>query len=244
MTSPLRVLAFLATATIATAGEYFRFDAPTGPGQRSGTLHGYAFHERDETLRVIDLVEAKAPHMGDAFATLGANAGCNGGVTLPDGQPLGLMIAQSEKTGTLVPDTPQGSGLLRVQGGLISLLRSATATPDQWEHAEQALQAGPLLVENHVATPGLDADSFSRRTVLVTSGTGEWAILYVPSATLDGLARMLADGKSFPRFRVATALHLSSGAASGIWLHRPNNAPPLYLREIVTGRNALAVMPR
>jgi hypothetical protein len=244
MTFLLRAFALIATAATAAAGEYFRFDAPIGPDQRNATVHGFAFTEHDETLRVVDLVEAKAPHMGDAFAALGAQAGSNGGPTRADGQPLGLMIANRVKTGSLVTDSPEAAGLLRVQQGAIALLHAATVTPDQWEQADSLVQGGPFLVENGAATPALDADRYARRTVIVTSGTGDWAILYVPATTLDSLARMLADGKTFPRFRIAAVLNLAGGTASGIWLQRADGARSLYLREIATGRNALAIIPK
>jgi hypothetical protein len=117
-------------------------------------------------------------------------------------------------------------------------------TPGQLERVEQALQGGPFLVDHGVATEGLDAERFARRTILVTSGKGEWAILYSPSTTLDRLARMLGDGKAFPKFKIAAALNLAGGTASGIWFQRGDGAPPLYLREIAPARNALAVMPK
>jgi len=154
------------------------------------------------------------------------------------------MIANRVKTGSLVTDSPEAAGLLRVQQGAIALLHAATATPAQWEQADSLVQGGPFLVEDGAATPALDADRYARRTVIVTSGTGDWAILYVPSTTLDSLAHMLADGKTFPRFRIATVLNLAGGTASGIWLQRADGARSLYLREIATGRNALAIIPK
>jgi uncharacterized protein YigE (DUF2233 family) len=244
MNRPLNLLLSLFTAASATAGEAFRFDAEIGPDKRAVTLHGYAFREPEETFRVIDLSTQPSTRMGDAFVAAAAFAGCNGGNLRPDGQPFGFMIASSVKSGSLAIGEPGGEGLLLVKNGIASLLTSQAATPGHLENAEQALQGGPFLVDNGVPSEGLDAERFSRRTVVVTSGNGEWAILYSPSTTLDRLARMLGDGKTFPKFKIATALNLAGGTASGIWFQRSDGAPPLYLREITPGRNVLAVMPK
>jgi uncharacterized protein YigE (DUF2233 family) len=244
MNRSLKLLLFLLTAAVSTAGETFRFDAEIGPDKRAVTVHGYAFREPEETFRVIDLSTQPSTRMGDAFVAAAAFAGCNGGNLRPDGQPLGLMIASSVKSGSLAIEEPGGEGLLLVKNGVASFLASKAATPGHLENAEQALQGGPFLVDNGVPTEGLDAKHFSRRTVVVSSGQGEWAILYSPSTTLDLLARMLSDGKTFPKFKIAGALNLAGGTASGIWFQRSDGAPPLYLREITPGRNVLAVMPK
>lgn len=244
MKRPLQLLMFFLTAATASAGEAFRFDAEIGPDKRNVTVHGYAFRESEETFRVIDLATQPSTRMGDAFVAAAAFAGCNGGNLRPDGQPLGLMIANSVTSGSLATDEAGGEGLLLVKNSGISLLSSKAVTPGHLEDAEQALQGGPFLVDNGISAEKLDAEHFTRRTVIVTSGQGEWAILYSPSTTLNFLARMLADGKTFPKFKIAAALNLSGGTASGIWFQRSDGAPPLYLREITPGRNALAVMPK
>lgn len=244
MNRPLKLLMFFLTAAAAAAGETFRFDAEIGPDKRSVTVHGYAFREQEETFRVIDLSTQPSTRMGDAFVTATAFAGCNGGNLRPNGQPFGLMIASSVKSGSLAIGEPGGEGLLLVKNSGIFLLSSKAATPGHFENAEQALQGGPFLVDNGVPTEGLDAEHFSRRTLVVTSGHGEWAILYSPSTTLDLLARMLGDGKTFPKFKIAAALNLAGGTASGIWFQLSDGAPPLYLREITPGRNVLAVMAK
>ena len=244
MNRPLKLLLFLLTAATATAGEEFRFAAEIGPDKRAVTVHGYAFRETEETFRVIDLSTQPSTRMGDAFVAATAFAGCNGGNLRPDGQAFGLMVASSVKSGSLAIGEAGGEGLLLVKNGAISLLTSKSATPGHLENAEQALQGGPFLMDNGVLSEGLDAVHFSRRTLVVTSGHGEWAILYSPSTTLDLLARMLSDGKTFPKFKIAAALNLTGGTASGIWFQRSDGAPPLYLREITPGRNILAVMTK
>lgn len=242
----LRFMLFvLAGISSCAAGEYFRFDAALGPGERNGTLHGYHFNQKTETLRVIDRNATQlAPWktLGEAFASSRALAGCNGGFTLPDGKPIGIVISDSVRFGALETKPGPTSGLVLVKWNSITLLNAAHATEADLIGATQAIQGGPFLVEKGQTVAGLDSKSFSRRTVLVTSGTGDWAILYAPSATLSGLASMLGDGKTFTKFPVSAALNLDGGLSSGIWIHLGDGAPPVYLREVNPVRTGIAVV--
>lgn len=239
------LLALLLTAVPCAAGEYFRFDAPLGPGERSGTLHGYHFNQKTETLKVIDRNATQlAPWktLGEAFSSSRALAGCNGGFSTTDGKPVGIVISDSVRFGALETKPGPTSGLVLVKWNSISLLNAAHATEADLVGATQAIQGGPFLVEKGTVVAGLDAKSYSRRTVLLTSGTGDWAILYAPSATLAGLAGMLGDGKTFTRFPVTSALNLDGGLSSGIWIHLGDGAPPVYLREVNPVRTGIAII--
>lgn len=230
---------------LSQAGEYFHFDAPLGPGERSGTLHGYLFNQKTETLRVIDRnAKQLAPWktLGEAFSSSRASAGCNGGFTLPDGNPVGIVISDSVRFGDLETKHGSSGGIVIVKWNSISLQESARVAEADLVGATQAIQGGPFLVQNGKPVTGLDAKSYSRRTVLLTSGTGNWAILYAPSATLSGLAGMLGDGRTFAKFPVATALNLDGGLSSGIWIHLGDGAPPIYLREVNQVRTGIAVV--
>lgn len=247
MTPPRLLLSFLLATGLASAGEYFRFDAPVGPGERAGTIHGYAFKDSEETVRVIDLTSLTAPkyrNSGEAFITAGAEAGCNGSFFHADGQPLGLIIADSRKTGTFSLETSLTSGTVLVRNGALQVTRSAKLTAENAGKADQLIQAGPFLVEDGKTVAELETLKYARRTVLLTSGKGDWAILYIPSATLDGLSKLLADGKSFSRFKVATALNLDGGTSSAFWVRRQDGATPIYLREAGPVRCALAILKR
>jgi len=230
---------------LCPAGEYFHFDAPLGPGERNGTLHGYRFNQKTETLRVIDRNATKlAPwkNLGEAFASSRALAGCNGGLTLTDGNPIGIVISDSVRFGALEAKPGPGSGLILVKWNSISLLNAAHATEADLMGATQAVQGGPFLVEKGKPVAGLDAKSFARRTLILTSGSGDWAILFAPSATLAGLANTLADGKTFTKFQVSAVLNLAGGLSSGLWIHLGDGAPPVYLREVNPVRTGIAVV--
>ncbi len=243
--SPLLLL--LVSIASCQAGQYLHFDAPLGPGERVATLHGYHFNQKTESLRVIDRQATKlAPWktLGDAFTASRALAGCNGGFTQPDGMPLGIVISDSVRFGQLESKAGPASGLVVVKWNSISLLKAADATEANLLGATQAIQGGPFLIEGGKSCAGLDSKSFSRRTVLISSGSGEWAILYAPSATLQGLARLLGDGKSFTSFHVETALNLGGGLSSSMWIQLEDGAQPIYLREVDPVRTGIAVIPK
>jgi len=240
------LLCLLISAGMASGGDYFRFDAALSPGKRSASLHGFIFAEKAERLRVIDR-EAGQPKwdtLGDGFSTIQASAGCNGGYSTPDGKPIGLVISHSTTINPLDPSNATATGLVLVKPSGITIVKAATATQADLAGATEGLQGGPILVENGKPTAALDANSYARHTVLLGSGDGQWAIIYVPSATTDGLARLLADGTSFPKFKVTTALNLGTGLSSALWLARTENALPLYLREVNPVRSGLAILPK
>ncbi len=245
MTRPLSCLFLLVSIASCQAGQYFRLDAPLGPGERVATLHGYHFNQKKETLRVIDRNATRlAPWktLGEAFTASHALAGCNGGFTQPDGMPVGIVISDSVRFGQLESKAGPASGLVVVKPNSISLLKAANATEANLMGATQAIQGGPFLIENGRASVGLDTKSFSRRTVLISSGTGEWAILYAPSATLQGLANLLGDGKSFTSFHVEAVLNLEGGLSSSMWIQLENGAQPIYLREVNSVRTGIAIV--
>ncbi|BCU79869.1 phosphodiester glycosidase family protein [Luteolibacter sp. LG18] len=239
-----RILLLLATAAIAHGGEYFRFDAKTAPGGREGTCHGFLFDEKREMVRVVDRdkpATTQGQTLGDAFAAIGAVAGCCAGVTSPDGKPVGLVVSDTKQISPL--DTGVNAGAVAVlRAGRLSVMKASAVSLDQGV-VVQAIQAGPLVVDGGQPAAGLDTKIFARRNVLLSSGSGQWAIVYVPSATLDGLARMLADKTIFPKFPIQQAMLLSTGLESSLWVARSESALALYLKEVNPVRSGLAIVP-
>ncbi|MFD0895658.1 hypothetical protein KBB96_01655 [Luteolibacter ambystomatis] len=241
-----RLVLFLSTAAFAAGGETFRFDAKTGPGGRDGSCHGYLFDETKETIRVVDREKpatTEGQTLGDAFASIGAFAGCSGGVPTPDGKPAGLIVSELKQISP-AETGPQGGGALLLRKGRLSLENAATLKPGEGAAIAQGLQCGPMLVEDGKPAAGLDTRFFARHCVIVSSGNGQWAILYVPSATMDGLARMLADKATFPKFQVSRALSLGNGLSSALWIARSESALPLYLKEVNPVRSGIAILPK
>ncbi|MGC4017436.1 MAG: phosphodiester glycosidase family protein [Luteolibacter sp.] len=241
-----RLLLFLSTAAIVCGGEAIRFDAKTGPGGREGSCHGYLFDDLRETIRVVDRekpVTTEGQTLGDAFAGIGAFAGCSGGMTTPDGKPIGLIISDGKQVSPVDAGAESG-GVLVLRDGRIFLETASTAQSGSAGVITQGLQCGPILVDDGKPAAGLDTKFFGRRCVIVSSGKGQWAILYIPSATMDGLARMLADKTTFPKFPVVRALSLGTGLSSAVWIARSESALPLYLKEVNPVRSGIAILPK
>lgn len=229
----------------ARGGEHRYFQLPVGPGGRASTVHAYVFNSGQEAIRVIDqggIGKQAHADLGAAAASVGANAGANGGFFDPEGNPLGTFVADGKKIGA--PSAPDSltSGVIWTDGRKTGLSRSK-AFDFTAAKATQLLQAGPFLIENGAVVGGLEASRFARRTIILTDGGKLWAIAYVPGATLAGLAEALARPGAFPSFLPQAILNLDGGGSSGIWIKRPNGHP-FYLHEISKVRNFLVVVPK
>jgi uncharacterized protein YigE (DUF2233 family) len=237
------LLTILALLIPALGGEHRHFELAAGPGGRTATAHAYVFNSRDEVFRVIDqggTVMQANENLGAACAAAGAIAGVNGGFFSPEGAPLGLMIAGGKQVGSPLLTGSLTSGVVWSDDHRNGIARAKSfdlAHP----RATNLLQAGPFLLEKGRVVTGLDAKKFARRTIVMTDGGNQWAIAYVPGATLDSLARALAAPGAFPHFQPKTVLNLDGGASSGIWIRR-EHGQSFYLREISRVRNFLVVV--
>ena len=229
----------------AVAGEHLHSLLPVGPGGRPSTVHAYVFNSGKETIRVIDqggITHQTHADLGAAAHAAGASAGVNGGFFDPQGNPLGHFIADGKGVGVSTASSPLTSGLIWSDGTKIGTARS-TSFDFKASEATHLLQAGPFLIENGIPVRGLEAARFARRTIILTDGGKLWALAYVPSATLEGLATALAKPGAFPSFTPKMVLNLDGGASSGLWIKR-ENGQQFYLREISKVRNFLIVVPR
>jgi hypothetical protein len=229
----------------AVAGEHLRFLLPVGPGDRPSTAHAYVFNSGKETIRVVDqggITQQTHADLGAAAHAAGASAGVNGGFFDPQGNPLGHFVADGKSVGISTASSPLTSGLIWSDGRKIGTARTTSFDLKASEFT-QLLQAGPFLIENGAPVGGLETAKFSRRTIILTDGGKLWALAYVPSATLDGLAHALAKPGAFPSFSPKVVLNLDGGASSGLWIKR-ENGQQFYLREISKVRNFLIVVPR
>lgn len=239
------ILTILTLAIPALGGEHQRFELVTGPGGRPTTAHAYVFNSRDEVFRVIDqggIAVQASEDLGTACASIGATAGVNGGFFHPGGEPLGLMIAGGKRVGSPALNGSLTSGVVWSDGQRNGMARSKGFDLEH-PRAPNLLQAGPFLLEHGAPVSGLDAKKFARRTIVMTDGGTRWGIAYVPGATLDGLARALAQPGVFPHFPLRTVLNLDGGGSSGLWI-RKGNDQLFYLHEISRVRNFLVVVRR
>lgn len=166
--------------------------------------------------------------------------GVNGGYFHPDGTPLGLVISQgktlhSQETAKLL------SGLIVATQDHLFLLRIGERRP---EKIEEALQAGPFLVDHGTSVPGLETTRVSRRTFLATDDHGSWLMGVTSPLTLAETSQALlaAAPLFFKKTKIERALNLDGGSSSALWVRL--EPTPFSQEELGYVRNFLGLAPR
>jgi uncharacterized protein YigE (DUF2233 family) len=210
----------------------------TGPGG-AVRVAGVSFFAGKATFRVVDNPpEARVAFPG-IIAAVGGIAGINGGYFHPDYRPLGLAVSGGkeihgfEKAKLL-------SGVLAVRGSRIELVRSGAFKPGK--DVQEALQAGPWLLEHGKAIPGLNAERKARRSVVATDGKGNWAILATGPLTLAETSEVLAMAGLPGGWTARDALNLDGGSSTALWAATQPKVFEIF--SFGTVRNYLAIVPR
>lgn len=128
----------------------------------------------------------------------------------PENVPIGLVVSDGAASGATLVNR---GGMFQVSGG-IARVRSLIEEPYYGESLEQAAQAFPMLVVNHVPVYQQPAaDRTSRRTVVAQDGAGRIIILVTPllGMTLNEMAAFLS---SDPDLDVVNALNLDGGGST------------------------------
>lgn len=243
MRAPFLLPLSLLTLLPASGGQHRHFELSVGPGGRAATVHAYVFSSDHEAFQVIDqAAPVPQPHLtlGDACLAANATAGVNGGPFDSRDQPLGLLIAGGKHSGAPALGGSLTSGVIWSDGKKNGMARAA-AFDFSIAGISQLLQAGPFLMEDSKPVAGLEVARFSRRTIVLTDGGSQWAIAFIPSATLHGLADTLARPGAFPPFQPKMVLNLDGGGSCGFWVDR-ENGQSFYLREISKVQNFLVVV--
>jgi exopolysaccharide biosynthesis protein len=206
-------------------------------GDRTVVVHAVTFLEKDCLFAMMDDPEAKYD-LASAAAKRGALAAVNGGYFHPNRTPLGLRVRQGSQLHRL-EKAKLLSGLMTVADGKISLLRIAEFTKSAT--ADEAVQAGPFLVDRGRPVAALDAHRFAARTVIVAGPNRQFGLVIVDRATLADTGAMLAMPNIFGKWNVVRALNLDGGSSTGLWVAGPE---PFYRREWRDVRDFVAIVPR
>lgn len=210
----------------------------TGPGG-SVRITGVTFSATKAAFRVVDNPPESRMSFPGILSRTGAVAGINGGYFHPDFVPLGLVVSGGreihgfEKAKLL-------SGVLAVRGGRIELVRSGAFKPGK--DVQEALQAGPWLVEQGGAVGGLNAERKARRSAVVTDGKGRWAVVATGALTLAEAGAVLALPGLAGDWTVRDALNLDGGSSTALWAATEPKATEIFSFGSV--RNYLAIVPR
>ena len=204
----------------------------------SARLVAIVFSNRSHTLRVIDSPKPGETRLASLMESRQAIGGVNGGYFEPDFTPVGLVISEG-KTRQKFKKAKILSGIVATSpNGSLSIFRSARFNPQPGTYRE-AIQCGPMLVENSAPVPGLNAEKHARRTAVATGPANQAALLYLTSVTLADAAEILALPKILGTWHPATALNLDGGSSSALWARNTISLP-----EIKRVRNFLEISPK
>jgi len=198
------------------------------------TLTLVQFDARNFELHVADQPKGPGTRWSTAKKLASATdavAAINAGFFTPEGKPLGLLYTYGTRRGAL-HNSSLGSGVYYInnQTKRPSIIRrrawanwkkqaGAAASP------EHLLQAGPFLLENSSARPGLSKASSRPRSFVCWDGKNHWAIGHADSCSLAQLAQILRHVK-LGNSPVTTALNLDGGRSSDIYAgHSVSNGP-------------------
>ena len=201
------------------------------------SIDAVLFAESKFTFRVIDNPD-RASRLDEVMAGNDALAGVNGGYFHPDSTPLGLVVSAGKRLHSF-QTAKLLSGLVVAGPKGIALLRSREFTARL--KPENALQAGPFLLDRGQPVAGLNNTRRAVRTVVISDGKGRFGLLLCRSATLAECARLLAQPQLLPGFAIARALNLDGGSSSALWVR---TEPPFSASEWKSVRNFLAIVPR
>jgi len=206
-------------------------------GDLASKLTGVFFDAAHHQLVVADSSMDQGLRLAGVAAQAGAIAGINASYFHADGRPLGLVIEdgkviyQKERAKLL-------SGIFHVTNDRMGLVRAEAFR--MGTDVQQAIQAGPWLVEEGQAVSGLDVLKRARRSIIATDGKGNWALLATSAVTLAEAADLLTAAPLFAQEKVKSALNLDGGSSTALWAGFAGLAIP----EFGVVRNFLLLKPK
>ena len=220
-------------------GEVVAWEGEGWSDDRTIRLAGVSFPSKS-VFHVIDNPPGNRQSLSSALAAGDAVAGSNGGYFHKDFTPLGLAVSRGEiihrfERARLL------SGVLAVRHGRMELVRSGKFKSGS--DVQEALQAGPWLVEKGLPVAGLDDTRSARRTIVANDGKGQWALIATSSITLADVARLLCAKGIIGPLKIANALNLDGGSSTALQA----GLPPEILLDIAafgSVRNYLTIAPR
>lgn len=224
----------------ALPGRAQAWEYDTTVGDRAVHVAGVSFSAASAIFRVIDNPPANRKGLAEALAANGALAGANGNYFHPDFTPLGLVVSAGK---VLHPKEKAKllSGLLVVRGGKIQLVRAEAFKPGS--DIQEALQAGPWLVENGIPVAGLNAERAARRTLISSNGKGGWALITISPITLADASGLLLRQEFLEHWTTVNALNLDGGSSTCLFAGSPT-ATLVAIPAFGSVANYLAIVPR
>lgn len=214
-------------------------EATLSEGSQTAQLTAIVFPEKFYTLRVIDSPSPGQIKLSQVLRKSGCIAGVNGGYFHHDFRPLGLRVIRGKKTHPFETSRLL-SGILIVRPDHLNIVRSKNFVAGH--NLREALQCGPMLLENGLPVPGLNKERIARRTIVATDGRGHWGLCYLTSVSLADAARILMAKNLFGNWTARTALNLDGGSSSGLWA--ASTPAPVSRPEFGSVRDYVGLMAR
>ncbi|HXY61224.1 MAG TPA: phosphodiester glycosidase family protein [Chthoniobacterales bacterium] len=190
-------------------------------------------------LRMIDQPDERRLALSEVMQRENCLAGVNGGYFDPDGNPVGLLVANGQ---TLSPLRRARllSGVLFSVAGKVQIARFSDFSTKQ--KIDAALECGPMVVDMGKPVHGLESTRPARRTFAAVASADRAALGFCSDVTLADLALIL--GSQFATdFKIQRALNLDGGSSSAFWFRRKDGSA-FSIAEEKTVRDFVAVVPK
>jgi uncharacterized protein YigE (DUF2233 family) len=224
---------------LSAGASYHELTVPSGSGEV--TVRAVQWDDRQCALRVIDQPQASGGSnlLGEKMRSVRAIAGVNGGYFSKEFTPMGLVIS-SGKALSAYTSSSLISGMVLVKKGRPRLVWNMENISSAG--AQEALQAGPRLISQGQAIPGLNASRRAVRTFIATDGAHRWLLGTTDSITLAELPGVITAAGSALSQKIDRALNLDGGRSTALYV-RHIDGTELIDPGWSTVRNYLAVVP-
>ena len=194
-------------------------------------------------LVVIDNAErgvAKYRNLEEAIVAINCLAGINGGFfERSPFDPVGLMVSRGIVSGSLQRKS-WINGIVAVRRGVPLLSMADTFVLDG--DVSDAIQAGPMLVQDAKLVGGPYSGRIADRTFICRSTDGIWGLGVAGPCTLSELGSLLLGNEVTALMKIDSALNLDGGPSTAFWATKENGA--IYKAEKWPVRNFVGVIRR
>lgn len=207
--------------------------------EQEATIDALIFSEKNYRLQVIDNPKQERS-LFEMMQSGAFVAGMNGGYFHPDSRPLGLLMHD----GTILHEQEKArllSGIMVSNNHYLAVKRVGESLP---KTLDEALQAGPFLIDNDSSVAGLESTRIAWRSFLATDGHGRWVMGKISPVTLAEASHLLLAARSalFLSGSIQRALNLDGGSSTALWVDMKPEA--FSFNENVHVRNFLGLRLR
>lgn len=199
------------------------------------TLHFALFSAEAATIRVVDQTQEPRDDLAEAMEKEHALAGVNGGYFDPQDAPVGLLVSDGRKISSL-GKAKLLSGVLWATDTRVDISRHFKLN----HRVRDAVQCGPLLLEDARPVSGLNNTRVARRTFAAVDGNRHAMLGVCSRVSLADLGEILGLTNVTGRTNLARALNLDGGSSSAFWIAGKGS----IISEQKTVRDFVAIVPR